>query len=841
MTTETDHRLPRDVVPHHYDLTLEPDLGAARFAGSVAIDVEITSATSEIVFNAVDLDITQATLRTSTGEQVSGELALMPDAERAELLLPDPAAPGTYLLNLEFSGTLNDQLRGFYRSVSTDADGNERVLATTQFEATDARRAFPCWDEPDRKATFDVTLVVPAGLTALSCSPVVGAEDLGDGRKRVRFGTTMPLSTYLLAFIVGELEATEPVDVDGVPLRVVHVPGKGDLTDFALDFGAFALHWFAEYYGIPYPGEKVDLIAIPDFASGAMENLGAITFRESALLVDPGTATQAELSRVAEIIAHELAHMWFGDLVTMKWWNGLWLKEAFATFMEVLCVDAFRPEWKSWLSFGAERNGAMETDSLAATRPVEFPVASPEEADEMFDDITYGKGAAVLRMLEQYLGAEAFRRGVSHYLVTLAHGNAETSDLWAALEAASGEPVGELMDPWIFAPGLPQIEVTADPEGYRLSSRRFLLVGDEDGVWPVPVLLGGDDRGGKLLLRSETVVGGGADFLVNRGGHGFYRVGYDATSMGRVSARLPALDPHERLAVVADAHAHMLAGGFRAADYLTVLSRLAGEPETAVWDAMAAGLDELDRVVSSDVKPDLRRFTRDLAGPALARAGWEAAEGDTDLERSRRGVLLRIHGALGRDPETVAQARRLIGDIFANNVELDGEVAAAVVSIVASTGDHADYLRLVAAFEGAANPQQEVRYLRAMATVPERSAAAETLEMMLAGRIRSQHAASTVARLIGNRDIGPAAWEMVKAQWDDVVGILPPFNARIVLAFAHLRSEPAVAADLAEWLRTHPLPAADKYTAQQLERLGVRVALREREAGLQVPSTAGDD
>jgi hypothetical protein len=279
----------------------------------------------------------------------------------------------------------------------------------------------------------------------------------------------------------------------------------------------------------------------------------------------------------------------------------------------------------------------------------------------------------------------------------------------------------------------------------------------------------------------------------------------------------------------------MLAGDMGAADYLGLVGGLAGEHEAAVWDAMVAGLDELDRLVSSDRQPDLRRFARDLAGPGLDRMGWAPDSGESDLDRRLRGVLLWTLGVLGRDPGTLAEARRLFAEVVERSARLDGEVAAAVIGIVAATGDHTDFLRLVAAFQSAATPQDEVRYLRAMAAVPESSAAAETVAMLLGGEIRSQHAAATVARLIGNRDVGAASWDIVKEHWDRLVALLPPFNARNMLMFVHLRSEPEVAADVEGWLRAHPLPAAEKFTAQQLERLGVRVALREREAQTRVP------
>ena len=323
---------------------------------------------------------------------------------------------------MRFTGVLNDKLVGFYRSTSTDPDGIDRTIATTQFEATHARQAFPCWDEPQYKATFGVTLVVDADLLAVSNAAVVSDQPTDDGRRTITFADTMVMSTYLVAFVVGPLEATAPVDVDGVPVRVIHGPGQTHLTHYPADVAAAALRYFTDYYAIPYPGDKLDLVAVPDFAFGAMENLGCITFREALLLVDPESATKAELQNVTDVINHELAHMWFGDLVTMKWWNGIWLNEAFATFMEVSATDAYRPEWERWDSFARERSGAFGVDSLASTRPVEFPVVSPDDAEAMFDVLTYEKGAAVVRMLEQYLGEEPFRDGIRRYLDAYRYG-----------------------------------------------------------------------------------------------------------------------------------------------------------------------------------------------------------------------------------------------------------------------------------------------------------------------------------------------------------------------------------------------------------------------------------
>ena len=480
------YRLTKSVIPSRYDLVLEPDLDAATFKGEVVIAVELAAAPAaaapepitQITLNAAELEITTATV-TQAGQTHAATVTLQEENERAVLELePGLLVPGAAEIACSFTGVLNDKLRGFYRSTYTTDDDQKRSIATTQFESTNARRSFPCFDEPDFKAIFGVTLIVPEHLNAISCGellsvepePAPTAEPTAEpatasaaARNRYHFADTMVMSTYLLAFIVGDLEATEPVDVGGVPLRIVHVPGKSHLTKFAVEVGSFALNWLVDYYGIDYPGTKLDLVAVPDFAFGAMENMGCITFRETLLLADPPTSTLAELSRIVDVVAHEIAHMWFGNLVTMDWWNGIWLKEAFATFMQISTTHAFRPQWHRWDEFSLERGAAFDVDSLSSTRPIEFDVVSPADAEGMYDVLTYEKGAAVVRMLEQFLQPEEFRAGVQHYLETFSYRNVTTTDLWEALESATGQPVAAAMGTWIFQGGYPIIDVEPSP------------------------------------------------------------------------------------------------------------------------------------------------------------------------------------------------------------------------------------------------------------------------------------------------------------------------------------------------------------------------------------------
>ena len=482
-------RLPRTVEPETYRMEIEPNVATATFTGTLAIDAMVHETVGEIVLNAAELVISDVEVVTADGTALPCGVEFHDVLEQVVFRPSSDIVPGPCTVSCRFSGTLNDKLRGFYRSTYTGPDGETQTIATTQFESVDARRCFPCFDEPDFKAVFDITLVVDPEVDALSNSPVVASEQVGD-KRRVRFSPTMKMSTYLVALVVGKLESTETVDVDGVPLRVVTMPGKSSLGHYALEVGAFALRFFTEYFNIPYPGEKVDLVAIPDFAAGAMENLGCITFRDTALLVNPAEAARTELERVADVISHELAHMWFGDLVTMGWWEGIWLNEAFATFMEMLCVDAFRPSWERWVSFAPSREAALAIDAVHSTRPIEYPVGPPKEAEGMFDLLTYEKGASVLRMLEQYIGPDVFRDGVRSYLKAHAYGNTVTTDLWDALEDASGAPVRDVMDTFILQGGHPLVTLHGD----ILSQQPFELgpvpAGTTSSIgttWNVPV------------------------------------------------------------------------------------------------------------------------------------------------------------------------------------------------------------------------------------------------------------------------------------------------------------------------------------------------------------------
>jgi puromycin-sensitive aminopeptidase len=835
------YRLPRSVVPDRYDLRFEPDLDAATFQGSCSVVIQVVESVSEITLNAIELEIDEAWVEIGDSRLEATTISYDTEAERATLHL-DGAVSGRATLHTRFRGVLNDKLHGFYRSTFTDTDGNDRTIATTQFEATDARRAFPCWDEPDLKAVFGITLVVPEGTIGVSNAGELSTEVLADGRRTITFADTMKMSTYLVAFIVGPLEMSQTVMVDGKALRVICPPGKTHLTGFALEVGAFALRYFAGYFDIVYPSDKLDLVAIPDFAFGAMENLGCVTFRETLLLVDTDAVTQTELQNVVDVIAHEIAHMWFGDLVTMKWWNGIWLNEAFATFMEMKCTDAFRPEWSRWTDFGLSRTGAFDTDSLESTRPIEYPVLSPDDAEGMFDVLTYEKGASVVWMLEQYLGVEAFRDGIRRYMVAHQFANTETTDLWDAIEAATGEPVRRIMDSWIFQGGYPVISVDARSGGtvlhFTQDRFRYESDGPDDSRWAVPLIVshgsGGAAQMSKLLLDGndlEIDLPEPVEWVkANAGATGFYRVHYAPDLLSALTARAQyELTPLERYALVDDTWASVLAGTTEVAAFLELAESFRDETEVAVWKRIIGGLSTLDRIVEGDAATALRQRVRALLRPVLDRMPPEPTDDENDRTRELRGVLFRALGTLADDDEVIARARKLL-ERDRKDGSVDPELSAAALVVVATHGDADDFAAIYDGFKAGTTPQEQQRHLFALAEVEDPELFDRVLELSMSGEVRTQNAPYLLCAAIHNRRNEARAWEFARRSWDAVNERFPSNSLVRMLEGVRTITSPELAADVSAFLVEHPLPQGLKTVAQHLERMQVGVRLRERDA-----------
>ena len=838
-------RLDPGVRPVHYDLLLDIDPDRGTTTGEVEVALDLTDPVEALRLHAVDLEVVSATVRGPRSGPTVGTVTAHPDDEQIVVRTGSPIGPGPVVLRLEWRGTLSQELVGLYRSTYTtvddgDPDGDEHVhaLAVTQFESTHARRAFPCFDEPALKATFAIAVVANDAHLVVSNAAETGRTTLADGRVRVDFARTMPLSTYLVALVVGPLEVTElPADVrrrSRVPLRIVHRPGRAHLCGFALRVAAAAIDFFEDYYAQPYPGDKVDLVAVPDFAFGAMENLGCVTFREVLLLVDPDDATQADLQRVADVINHELAHMWFGDLVTMRWWNGLWLNEAFATFMEVAASDALRPDWDCWTGFGLLRAAAFDTDSLSSTRPVEYPVRTPADAEGMFDVLTYEKGASVVRMLERYLGPERFRDGIRAYLARHAFATTETTDLWDALEATTGEPVRRTMDAWVFRGGHPEVRVEPTDRGVRLDQRRATAgpPGPDEPPWPVPMVVtssvDGDLRTDRVLLEEpvELDLGGRPNWVQpNTGGDGFHRTRMPPDMALRLAqADRPAL---ERFVLLDDAWAGLLAGHTTAPHLLDLVAVTAPRSDDpAVWRRVAALLDDLDRLAP----PDLAGRTAELAGrlgrerlEEIARTVDRRGDGpENERLRTVRAVAFALAGGTGADPDVRSEARRRF-----RLAEGDAALRSAALDVVARVATPEEHREIELRWRTAGNPQDQLRHLHHLADTPDADDLRRTLDLAL-GEVRTQDRPHLLRRALQHPTLGALAWDVVESRWSEVVaGCSASGLARMLEGITRCTDRP-LAARIDSFLAGERPAGTARTVDQHVERMWVSVSVAER-------------
>ena len=831
-------RLPRHITPSHYSIRLDLDFDDLDFDGHVSIDIGVSKTTDEIVLNAADLEVASVGIGNSDVE-VTG-VSFDDEYEKMTISLDTPIRPGTYSLDIEYRGTINDQLRGLYQSVYRDSDGQEHLIATSQCQSTDARRILPCWDEPDFKATFQTTMVVPEYLEAFSNTRELERVDLGSGRVEFRFAQTMKMSSYLLAFVAGPFEATEPRDVLGTPMRIIVPKGNLHLTDVAMENAVFCFEYLSDYYGIPYPGDKLDHIAIPDFAAGAMENVGLITYRDAYLIIDEEKASHAELQASLDVIGHEIAHQWFGNLVTLAWWEGAWLNEAFASFMELKATDTKKPEWKRWLAFGnLEVAGAMTTDQLTTTRPIEFEVNAPDEVDEMFDAITYGKGSAVLRMIEMFIEEDRFRIGVGNYLSKHQYGNTVTPDLWEALDGVCVWPVSEIMDTWIYQRGFPQIDVMRTQDGLKLSQRRYLATPDESDttIWSVPLQLRGSVDGEpfqrKVLLGTDddTIrLEGNLDWVVaNAGGYGFYRTSYSDDLFEDLFSNLDELDDIERHSLVSDTLAFVRNGQVPASSFLDLVGRLEHEEEHAVWSVIVSGLGLVEHhALDETVRDRFEEFVRELLRPAFDRLGWEPAGNETDLDRKLRGMLIGALGNLGEDQAVVETGVQIATDLISGDTHYDPEVANASLAVLAHHGSSSEYEALWDAYEKATTPLDRRKYLRSVAAVEELDLAIETLNRIMNQDIRTQDGYWVLAELLSGKG-GPGVWAEARKNWDRILGVMPGFTKKYVVAGVPALSQPEVAADVKAFFSENPMHDIKMALAQRLERLDTNVTLRERE------------
>lgn len=842
--------LPSAVTPSHYALELAPDLEAFTYTGKVVVELTVNAPCNAVTFHAKELDVKCGHVVDAAGEprtNPEGKDVLYgeKDQETCTVALAYPFTEADVgkkaTLTIEFTGELNDKLAGFYRSKYTAPGGEARHLAVTQFEPTDARRCFPCWDEPSIKATFDVTLTVPADRVCLSNMPEKSVTEDGD-KKTVSFQTTPIMSTYLLCFVVGEFEAVTSATKEGVEVRCWMPVGEAEKGRFALDVACKTLSFFGEYFDKPYPLPKMDMIAVPDFSAGAMENWGLVTYRSSLLLCDETTPVNVK-QRIGYVVGHELAHQWFGNLVTMDWWEGLWLNEGFATWVGWRAMDELFPEWRVWSQFLANEMGmGLNLDSLKSSHPIEVPIAKSQQVTEIFDAISYSKGACVIRMLEAYLGEEQFRAGMRTYVQRHAFGNTETGDLWKALSESSGKDVAALMSCWTRQTGFPVLSVAVDGGEMSVTQRRFLASGPEEAAageqWIVPLRAEGLPDALEGASLTVPLPASGVPKLNSRQS-GFYRTVYtDAATREALVAKLPTMPEQDRVGVVSDAFACASAGFASTTNALDLLSAYGGEESFVVWSEISSGLGA---VISAffeqpdEVVEGLTAYAGALYAPVVAKVGWDQRAEDTHADAMLRQLVVSRALAV-REPTAVAEAQKRFAAYVGGDAKaIPSDVKAATFAAAMRAGGPETLAQLKELHAKATSAVEESMLLSAMGAGPSKELVIEALEYNLTDAVRMQDGASIVASCAGNRVGRRATWEWSQANWERLEGRfggggVSSILTRIVGSCCSSLASDADATAVEAFFQAHPTPGTERTVAQCAEAIRARAKRLSRDA-----------
>jgi puromycin-sensitive aminopeptidase len=845
-------RLRTDVRPVDVDVSVEVDPARSNaFRGQVGIELELDRGRRKLELHAADLRVSRPRAIVD-GRIVRGSATLHPERQTVEISFPETLPGGRARLELGFAGRLRKDLCGLYGA----SVGSQR-FAFTQLEAADARKFFPCFDEPSMKACWQLSVTTASRNAVISNAPALRTERLPGGRKTVHFARTPRLSSYLVALAVGPLERSRAVRAGKTEIRVWHAPGKKGMSAFSLECARETLLRLEKYFALPYPYEKLDLVAVPDFEFGAMENAGAVFFRETLLLIDPRTVTLAEKKRAAEVICHELAHMWYGDLVTMAWWDDLWLNEAFATWMAFQIVDDWQPGWKMWHDFQHHRAAALDLDALEHTHPIYTTVRTPDEANENFDVITYEKGASVVRMLERYLGPAVFRDGVRRYMRRHAESNTVASDLWNALSEASGQDVEPIARAWIEQEGYPVVRVRRVKRGRKtgveLRQERFFELPPRSSRvrtaaarvrWPVPWVgrvgsSAASGHGGKtyearhlLSKRSEWIEAPAAAGFVygNAEEGGFFRPLHEPAELADLIESLGALSPAERMGLVDHQWALVRAGRAGVASVLDLVGALTRERDPDVLAAVERPLSTLASRLAPDVSPEcearLRSWVADRYRAQFDALGFEPRRGERDDQRLRRAALLSIVGRIGRDEDVTRQAVARCQRYLRARSSLEPNLADSVVSIAAGAGDEGLHRSFERAMSGARTPQEQRRFLLGLCDFADPPLIDRTLGLVLSDAVPTQDVAFVLVRLFANRAARGPTWEFVRARWPrlrDRMGSL--LAARVIAATPALGTR-RHRSEVARFFKANPVPSGARTLRQALERFDAYEALR---------------
>ncbi len=819
-------RLPGGITPSHYKLFLDPNIATRTFSGEETIDAQLVSPAKDIVLNSLDLDISFAEI-TAAGKTQPAKIVYKKADEMVRFEVADAIPPGAAQIHLKFSAPLTNGLRGLYLSKS-----GRREYAVTQFEGTYARMMFPCFDEPGYKATFDLTVTAANGDTAISNGRIIADTPIsGSNRHKIVFSTSPIMSTYLVAVAIGDWQCLENT-VDGVPIRVCAEPEKKELGKFALDVASHSLAFYNTWYGIKYPFGKLDMLAIPDYEWGGMENTASIFYRDSALLFDDSKASVFERRNQAVIIAHEIAHQWFGDLVTPVWWDDIWLNEGFATWMESKPIAAWHPEWHLENQDAVAAQQIISLDSLGATRAIHGNPNTPSEIKEMFDGITYEKGGAVLSMLESYVGAETFRRGVNAYLQAHANGNATASDFWKAMAQASGKPIDQIMPTFVLQPGVPVLTLHTSCAGSKgdasFSQQRFLLYSRptpavDTSLWQIPVCMKTANHAADqcIIVKDKqqeiSLNACSAWRFANRDAKGYYRVAYSPENLKQLSIIAEAqLNTPERIALVEDAWAMSRAGRSPVADFMQLVQAMGGERDLNVLDLFAGHLAYTETaLIPSGKEPAYRKFIQEQFTPLSQEVGWTASASDNDEIKALRATLLRILGDAD-DPGAVATSREIVRQYLKDPDSVDGTLADPAFHVAGKYGDSAFYDQL---YSRVTQNSGCNLCLGALASFKDPNLAQRTLTLIQQGGIRQQAYPWLFSSLLVNPSTRDVTWTYLKEHWSDLAEKVTSFGGHGAVSAMGDSCSEAMHDDVQQFFSTHKAPGAERAVQQSLERI----------------------
>ncbi len=824
-------RLPSTVVPTHYALTLTPDLKAATFTGAETIDVTVKEPTKIITLNAVEITFESVSV-SAAGKKQTATVSLDKEKEQATFTFANTLPAGKATLTIKYTGILNGQLRGFYLSKTA-----RRNYAVTQFEPTDARRAFPSFDEPAMKASYDISLVIDAQDMGISNGPIVSdTPGPGAGKHTLKFLTTPKMSSYLLAFLVGDFQCTSG-EQDGVAIRVCATPDKVALTPYGLDVAKYVLHYYNSYFGIPYPLKKLDLIGLPDFEAGAMENFGAITYRETDLLIDPKTATDAAKKNVALVIAHEMAHQWFGDLVTMKWWDNLWLNEGFATWMENKPVAAMHPEWNIDQVVANDEDGTLDLDAQPTTRAIRAKADTPDEINQMFDGIAYGKASDVLLTVENYLGPEVFRKGVHNYLEAHLYSNATAEDFWNAQTTVSRKPVNKIMDSLVAQPGVPILTFGEPSNGQvTVEQRRFFLSPsiqpDLSQKWTLPVCFKSSSGAADcqvLTPESSTLkVPTGALFFANAGGKGYYRSAYPSAVYAEIVANIEsALTPAESISITGDEWAQVRSNKASVGQYLDLSAALKNNQNAEVLKAALGGVDAIaERVAATpEEKAGLAAWIRHTYSQQLEKLGAPKGS-DSPNTDELRALLFGVLGYYGNDPTVLSQAEKIAESYVADPSSVDPTLGQTALYVAARHGDAKLFDKLQNQYETSTDPVIQEGALHLMATFEDPELVRRSLDYATSGKVRNQDAAiqlSVSLALPASRDM---AWNYIKSHWESVKALLTTEMGSYLVGATGGFCSADMRDDVQDFFSSHKVAASDRALNRATERINGCIEFR---------------